>query len=157
VPSPRRSGCSSIRRFQEERGTALIEAALTMPLLLLLATGIFEVGRAFQTSQVLTNAAREGARVAILPDQAADAVDTRVRDYLKIGGLASDATVGVTVTPIAVATGAAATAPASQVTIAYPFTFIVLQPVAQLLVSGSMAGDPITVTKTAVMRNETGS
>ena len=76
---------------------------------------------------------------------------------MKIGGLVSDATVSVSVAPIAVATGGATTAPGSQVTVAYPFTFIVLQPVAQLLVSGSMAGDPITVTKTAVMRNETGS
>jgi hypothetical protein len=69
----------------------------------------------------------------------------------------SDASVGVTVQPFSVATGAAATAPGSQVTITYPFTFIVMQPVAQLLVSGSMVGAPITVTKTAVMRNETGS
>ena len=128
-----------------------------MPLLLFVAVGIFELARAYQTSQVLTNAAREGARVAVLPNQAADAVDQRVRQYLNIGGLVSDATVGVSVTPVTVATGAASTAPASEVIVTYPFTFIVLQPVAQLLVSGSMVGDPITVTKTAVMRNETGS
>lgn len=128
-----------------------------MPLLLFLAVGIFEVGRAYQTSQVLTNAAREGARVAVLPNQASDAVDSRVRQYLNIGGLVSDSSVGVNVTPVTVATGSTSTAPGSQVTVTYPFTFVVLQPVAQLLVKGSLAGDPIVVTKTAVMRNESGS
>jgi len=128
-----------------------------LPLLLLVAVGIFEFGRAYQTSQVLTNAAREGARVAVLPNQAPDAVDTRVRQYLNVGGLASDSTVGVTVTPVTVAAGASGTAPGSEVTVTYPFTFIVMQPVAQLLVSGSMVGSPIPITTTAVMRNETGS
>jgi Flp pilus assembly protein TadG len=150
------SGGSGHRR-SDERGTALIETAIIMPLLLFIAVGIFEFGRAYQTSQVLTNAAREGARVAVLPNQASDAVDSRVRQYLSIGGLVSDSSVGVTVTAVPVATGAASTAPGSQVTVSYPFTFIVMQPVAQLLINGSMAGDPIVVTKTAVMRNETGS
>ena len=45
----------------------MIEMALTLPLLLLLSVGVFEFGRAFQTWQVLTNATREGARVASLP------------------------------------------------------------------------------------------
>jgi len=155
--SLRRSGSDAFRRLRNERGTAIIETALTLPLLLFVCVGIVELGRAYQTSQVLTNAAREGARIAVLPNQAADAVDSRVRQYLGIGGLVSDSSVGVTVTPVTVATGATATAPGSQVTVTYPFTFIVMQPVAQLLVSGSMVGDPITVTKTAVMRNETGS
>jgi hypothetical protein len=43
------------------------------------------------------------------------------------------------------------------VTISYPFQFVVLQPVAQLLVSGSLIDPPITVTATSVMRNEAGS
>lgn len=48
-------------------------------------------------------------------------------------------------------------APGSEVTISYPFQFVVLQPVAQLLVSGSLIDSPITVTATSVMRNEAGS
>jgi Flp pilus assembly protein TadG len=52
------------RLLSGERGTALIETAMTLPLLLLVSVGIFEFGRAFQTWQVLTNAAREGARLA---------------------------------------------------------------------------------------------
>src|ERR1043166_9983463 len=80
APSLPPSGGSGHRR-SDERGTALIETAIIMPLLLFIAVGIFEFGRAYQTSQVLTNAAREGARVAVLPNQASDAVDSRVRQY----------------------------------------------------------------------------
>ena len=54
---------------KNERGAALIEAAITIPIILLIAVGIFEFGRAYQTWQVLTNAAREGARIAILTDK----------------------------------------------------------------------------------------
>ena len=41
---------------------------MTLPLLLLVSVAIFELGRAYQTQQILTNAAREGARMAVLPD-----------------------------------------------------------------------------------------
>jgi Flp pilus assembly protein TadG len=119
--------------------------------------GIFEFGRAYQTSQILTNAAREGARIAVLPNPVAGAAEARVREYLQMGGLAYDTSVGVTITPVNTSMGTGATAPGSQVTVAYPFEFIVLQPVAQLIVNGSMAGSPITVTATSIMRNETGS
>jgi hypothetical protein len=43
---------------------------------------------------------------------------------------------------------------ASQVTVDYPFTFTMLQPVARLVVAGSTAGGPITLRATALMRNE---
>jgi Flp pilus assembly protein TadG len=46
---------------KNERGAALIETAITIPIILLISVGIFEFGRAYQTWQVLTNAAREGA------------------------------------------------------------------------------------------------
>src|SRR5437763_12495162 len=88
-------GSEMTQRIRSERGAAIIETALTLPILLLVCVGIFEFGRAYETSQVLTNAAREGARVAILPAPGAGAADTRVRDYLKLGGLTSDSTVGV--------------------------------------------------------------
>src|SRR5512135_348766 len=90
-PSLRRSGSDAPRRRRSERGAAIIETALTLPLLLFIGVAIIEFGRAYETSQVITNAAREGARVAVLPNQAADAVDSRVRQYLNIGGLVSDA------------------------------------------------------------------
>jgi len=142
------------RRFRSERGAAIIETALTLPLLLLVAVGIFEFGRAYETWQIMTNAAREGARVAVLPTPIPGAVDARVREYLQLGGLTSDSSVGVAITPANVSLGAAGTASGSKVTVTYPFTFMVLQPVARLVVSGSTLGGPITLTAAATMRNE---
>jgi hypothetical protein len=36
----------------------------------------------------------------------------------------------------------------------YPFTFMVMQPIAQLLVKGSTVGAPVTLSAAATMRNE---
>ena len=60
-----------MQKWREERGAALIEAAVTIPILLLIGVGLFEFGRAYQTWQVLTNAAREGARISVLPNAGA--------------------------------------------------------------------------------------
>ena len=142
-------------RFLSQRGTALVETALTLPILLLVSVGIFEFGRAYQTWQVLTNAAREGARVAILPNAAADASQTRARAYLQSGQLSNAAAATITVDSVQIAIGAGTTATASRVTVSYPFEFIVLQPVAQLVVAGTLTGAPIVMTASAAMRNET--
>jgi Flp pilus assembly protein TadG len=137
-----------------ERGTALIETALTLPLLLLVSVGIFEFGRGFQTWQVLTNAAREGARVAVLPNAVAGAAEARVRQYMASGQLPNAANATVTLNPIASVSYGAGTATASVVTVDYPFEFMVLQPVARMLVNGSTLGGPITIRASAQMRNE---
>lgn len=137
-----------------ERGSALIEAALTLPLLLLVSVGIFEFGRAFQTWQVLTNAAREGARIAVLPGAAASDVQTRVRQYLQAGQLGGYAGATIDVNRAASIAIGAGTASTSVVTVNYPFNFMVLNPVARLVVSNSTLGAPITISAAAEMRNE---
>jgi hypothetical protein len=43
---------------------------------------------------------------------------------------------------------------ASQVTIDYPVTFVVLQPVARLVSPGTSVGGPLTMRAQALMRNE---
>src|SRR3954470_5531521 len=101
----RRWGSDMARRLTSQRGAAIIETALTLPLILLVSVGIFEFGRAFETWEVLVNAAREGARVAVLPNPVAGAADARVRQYLQMGALTSDNTVNVTVTPVQVSLG----------------------------------------------------
>lgn len=52
------------RRF--ERGQALVEFALVIPIFLLLLVALFDLGRAVFAYNTLTNAAREGARLAIV-------------------------------------------------------------------------------------------
>ena len=58
----------SRRRGRERRrnGQALVELALVVPVLLLLIVGLTEFARAWNTKQVLTDAAREGLRGAVV-------------------------------------------------------------------------------------------
>ncbi|NMC73943.1 MAG: hypothetical protein GYA56_06245 [Geobacteraceae bacterium] len=48
------------------RGQALVELAILLPLLLMLVLGIFEFGRAMYIKNTLTHAARAGARAAVV-------------------------------------------------------------------------------------------
>ena len=137
-----------------ERGTAIIETAVTLPLLLLVAVGIFEFGRAYQTWQVLTNAAREGARVAVLPSSGPSAAQDRVIQYLNLGQLPNPSSATVSVTANTVDIGGGNVANTSVVTVTYPFSFVVLQPVASLVVNGSTLASSVTLTAQAEMRNE---
>jgi Flp pilus assembly protein TadG len=138
-------------RRRGERGAALLEAAITVPIILLIAVGIFEFGRAYQTWQVLTNAAREGARLAVINGSTDADVVTRVRNYMSAGQLENAATATVTVDRGVALTGADT---ASQITINYPFQFMVLNPVVRLVTPSSTTGAPITMQSTSLMRNE---
>src|SRR5262245_23084446 len=128
------------RRLRSARGTALMETALTLPLLLLVSVSIFEFGRAYQTWQVLTNAAREGARVAVLPNTTVSDVQNRVITYIRNGQLAGCDTTCVSVDQNVSISIGATTATASLVTVNYPFSFMVLNPVAQLVAPASSLG-----------------
>ena len=150
-----------LHRACQEKGAALIETAFVLPIMLLVCVGILEFGRAYQTWQVVTNAAREGARVAILPEYPDTSVTARVRTYLKNGGLPAsivdDTTktkVLITATTIPVDEAGTVTASAARIVVEYPFEFMVLQPVAQLVVNGSTAGQAFTMRMTTIMRNE---
>lgn len=141
-------------RRNNDRGAALIEMALTLPLLLLLSVSVFEFGRAFQTWQVLTNATREGARIAVLPGTSDDAVSTRVQEYLAAGQLPSASFSSILITRDVVISIGGTDTSASTVTVNYPFEFMVLQPIAGLVVPGTDVGEPITMSVSATMRNE---
>jgi Flp pilus assembly protein TadG len=75
------------REPRSEQGQAIIELALTLPLLLLIVLGVFDFGLMFQKYEVVTNAAREGARVGVLPDYTTTDAQLRALDYLAVGGL----------------------------------------------------------------------
>jgi Flp pilus assembly protein TadG len=145
----------AFRHRQAERGAAMLEVALTLPILLLVCVGILEFGRAYQTWQVLTNAAREGARVAVLPDATTTGVEDRVKNYMKAGRLAKWDDADIDWDGNATINIGATTATASVVTIDYPFEFMVLSGVAKLVTSSSTIGGDITMSASAEMRNET--
>lgn len=56
----------SFRR--DKRGQAMVEFALIAPLLLLMLLGVVDFSRAWNTYQVITHAARVGARLAVVDD-----------------------------------------------------------------------------------------
>jgi len=61
------------RRAKGERGAAMVELAIVLPVLLLLVFGIIEMGRLYNAQVTLTHAAREGIRDYVIhhdPDQA---------------------------------------------------------------------------------------
>lgn len=66
------------RRGAGQRGAAMVEFAIVLPVLVMLAFGIVEFGRGYNTRITLTAAAREGARVLALGGTAAD-VSARVK------------------------------------------------------------------------------
>ena len=139
-----------MKRFKNQRGAALLETAITLPLILLISVGIFEFGRAYQTWQVLTNAAREGARIAVLPDYTDTDVNNAVRNYMTSGRLTNASTATITI----VRTVPFGAATASRVTVNYPFQFMVIGPVARLVRRTSTVGAPLTMQSSALMRNE---
>jgi len=138
------------RLMKNERGAALLEAAITIPLILLISVAIFEFGRAYQTWQVLTNAAREGARVAVIAGTSDAQVTDAVRNYMTIGHLDKAASAPIDINR----TAPMGDTTASQITISYPFDFMVLGPVARLVAPTSTAGDSLTMSAVAIMRNE---
>jgi len=143
-----------IRWRRDDRGTALIEMAFTLPLLLLISIGIIEFGRAFQTWQILTNAAREGARVAVLPGMSDSMVTARVQEYIQAGVLDAGVTPTITIQRNASISYGSGTATGSKVTVSYPYHFIALNSIARLIVSGTTVGSDFTMATSATMRNE---
>lgn len=71
------------RVVKNQKGVALVEFAIVLPLLLLLLFGFIEFGVMLYNKQVITNASREGARAAInpLPKKTEAEVFKIVTDY----------------------------------------------------------------------------
>ncbi len=63
---PRAHSATSVKKRGWQKGVAIIEMALVLPLLLLLVFGIIEYGVALYNKAVITNITREAVRNAIL-------------------------------------------------------------------------------------------
>lgn len=142
------------QRLRSARGAELIELALILPILLLLIGGIVDFAFMFQAFEVLNNAAREGARVAILPGFDSGDARHRVDEYVGAAGLPNTAV--TTVRRVSLFTGSESTVTASsgyEVTVTYQHRFTLLGPLMSLARAGSM-GDTVTLTARSTMRNE---
>jgi Flp pilus assembly protein TadG len=74
-------------RTHRRTGAAAVELAMVLPLILTLLLGIWEVGRMIEVQQILSNAAREGARQASTGQFTNQQVEQVVVQYLKNAGI----------------------------------------------------------------------
>jgi Flp pilus assembly protein TadG len=120
----------------------VVEFALVAPLFFLFIFGMIEYGRLIMVQQILTNAAREGARVAILDGRTAADVTNAADQYLG-GANIHGATVSVTPDP----PSSAANGNPVTVTISVPFGQVSWLPAPMFIGNATM-------TATATMRRE---
>jgi Flp pilus assembly protein TadG len=149
---------------QEDRGAALVEFALALPLLLVVLAGIVDFGMTFQRYELLANAAREGARMATLPGyNNQTTVDARVRAYVAAGLGTTTGTLGVAmpsgavvltnpVLTVPVAGGGTKDMQMAMVTVTYQHNFLLLGPIMGLI--NKTWGGTITLTAQSQMRLE---
>jgi Flp pilus assembly protein TadG len=123
-----------------ERGQATVELALVVPVLLLILFGIMEFGRIFSAYLIITNAAREGARLA-----AVGASDTAIEQRVEDAAAGLDLSrLTVTITP---SEGSRVTG--IQATVSVGYSVDLVTPV----LSG-VAPNPFPLTAQAAMRVE---
>jgi Flp pilus assembly protein TadG len=131
------------RAASHDRGAAAVEFALLLPMLLLIVFGLIDFGRALNAQITLTQAAREGARLAALGQSN---VNTSTQSAAT--GL-SPVTVNVTTCPAGAAAGVN-----SVVQVSYKYTFIT--PISAISgLFGSSFGTSMTLTAQGVMPCET--
>lgn len=128
----------------DERGGAIVETAIILPVLILLVVGIAELGIAWHRYHIITDAAREGARRGAVVASTQAEVTNAVNNHLTQNGL-NPALAGLNIAPTnwPVPTGQPVT-----VAVSYPITFGVLS----RLVAGITGSQ--TITTTITMRRE---
>lgn len=120
-----------------------MEFAVVAPLFFLLILGMVEFGRMMMVQQILTNASREGARIAVLDNTTTADVVTAVQNYLSSGGV-SGASVTVSPDP----PSSAAYGESVSVVVSVPFDQVSWLP-SPMFLGGN------TLEATSVMRRET--
>jgi Flp pilus assembly protein TadG len=140
------------RRWRSEKGAQLVEFALVLPLLLFIVLGIAEFGIVFQRYEVITNAAREGARLGVLPGYSDADVQTRVRAYLtaaRVPWTATNPTITRTTVTIPIAGQPSITT--RQVTVTYTHSYLFISGIAAMFGSTYTT---IPLTAISAMRSE---
>ena len=139
-------------RWTSDRGAELIELAIALPLLLLVVMGIVDFGFLFQRYLVLTNAAMEGARVAVLPGYSIGDAQARATTYAATGGVPGAVTAVATRVSLPGAGGGSW--PGVQVTVTHVYDYSFIGPIAGLF-GGSFSS--ITLTAQSTVRSQLGS
>jgi hypothetical protein len=145
------------RVAKSERGAELIEFALVFPLLLFVVLGIVDFGFLFQRMEVVTNAAREGARIAVLPGYSTPDVKDRVCDYVQGGGVPMTAAqclsdANILVQNVTITAGGNAM-PGKSVSVTFPHQYMFIGGLASWFGAGPTFGT-VPVNAVAIMRDE---
>ncbi len=133
-------------RQLNERGAVAAEFALLLPLLLMILFGIMEFGMMMYGREIVTNAAREGARAGIVqgpPKRSAGEISTIIDNYLTGTGI-NPADVDL------VPTGAGLANP-NTLTVSGTYSYSFLVPVIPTLVG---IPNPLNIPISVVMRHE---
>ena len=147
----------SRRRDVRRRGQALAEFALILPVLFLLIAGIIEFGRGWNIKQVVTDAAREGARYVVVVDGTLTINDikAKIRQRLALANIpTTDPPTTITITDAANfhCPGGALTAHGAEmsvlVTTTHGMNFV------GTLLGWAGVNKTITISSRATMRNE---
>jgi Flp pilus assembly protein TadG len=143
------------RKWEHRGGQALVEAAMVLPLLLLVLVGIMEIGRAWNIRQVVTHAAREGARAAAVWHDSGEGKDSAEAAVLRSLQAAS---IGLASSDSIKVSGDNPEDEQSQVTVNLNYEFFLIGPVMKMVVpgqgNGSFGVTSIRLKSSAVMRNE---
>lgn len=116
---------TSTKRTLSERGIVAVEFALLLPVFLMILFGILEFGRMMYGREIVTNAAREGARAGIV----ARAPATTKPSGATITAIANNYLTGTGISPASVTftpVGAQSAYPAAlTVSVVYRYSFLV--------------------------------
>ncbi|MCE9546745.1 MAG: pilus assembly protein [Planctomycetia bacterium] len=116
---PQSRAARTARRWRMRRGASVLELAILAPALTLMALGTIEVGRKIMVAQIVTNAAREGARRATINLGSDAACNTAVTNYLssaKINGATVTISPSADASPAGTQISVTVTVPYSSVT-----------------------------------------
>ena len=141
-------------RVRSQTGAELVEFALVLPILLLVFGGIVDFGLLLQRQQVITNAAREGARLAVLPGYTDADVQARVEQFVREGINNDSAAPVATRTLVTLTPGSGPAFQAARVSVTLADRFLILGPIVSLA-GGSGSFGTIALTATTTMRVET--
>lgn len=138
--------------LRSRSGQSLVEFAMVLPLLLLLVMGVFEFGRAWNAYQVITDASREAARVAVVAStpaaDSAGVVDVALQALQRAALSTAQATITATVTPNG--WDNAGRGDLATITVEYDHSFIIIG----RLLGWAMGQETVTLKSTTVMRKE---
>ena len=134
-----------------ETGQALVEFTMILPIFLMLLFGLIDFGRGFYTWLLVTNAAREGARVGAV-QMDGNAIDTRIYDSF-CGNYPTDC--GLDPTKLTITKSNVQGPRGESVAIDLSYDFDYVTPIGNIiaLVSGGSLSEP-TITAHTSMRLE---